>query len=234
MEIFKLSGTGEEKNGLAVNGITLDMVYGPLAFMDPDDAPHPSPLARVEAAKHWPGLQVVAEPGEEKRLKTYLQDAIGPGFSFPGCDLAVSDHAREVLEPVLGDQAMFLNLDVVGAPFRYWAFYATQYYDDLDEDLCVLAPPYDSAPDRRMMMRHAGFKQTERLDHLYVFRVPGTERYTPPYNVTFATQRFLDLVVKHQLGGFTFSKNYHKGFKLPPGDKSVFVSPGPKYPLMPV
>lgn len=231
MEIFQLSGTGE-KNGLAVNGITLDMVYGPLAFMNPDESVNPPPSARVEVAKRWPGLRVVAEPGEEKRLKVYLQDAIGPGFSFPGCDLAVTDHAREVLEPVLGDQVLFLDLDVVGAPLKYWAFYATTYYEMIDEDLCVITPPYESASDRRPMVRQVGFRQTEQLEELYAFRVPSTAVYRVPYNVTFATQRLLDLVVKHNLGGFTFSRNYHKGFKLPPGEKSVFVSPGPKYPLM--
>jgi hypothetical protein len=231
MEIYELSGSGENTNGLAITGITLKLAHGPLAFMNPDKAPNPSPSARVEAASHWTGLRVVAEQAKVKR-KPYLRDAIGPGFSFPGCSLAVSDHAKEILEPILGDQVIFLDLDVVHAPFKYWGFYATQYYDDLDEDLCVLEEPYDSAPDRRMMMRQVGFKQTERLEALYVFRVPGTERYTPPPNVTFATQKFLDLVVEHNLGGFSFLKNYHKGFRLPPGEKPVLHPPGPKYPLV--
>jgi hypothetical protein len=231
MEIYHLTGDGE-KNGLAITGITLDMVIGSLAFMNPDSTLNPSLTARFDAAKKWNGLQVVAEHGLEKRLKAYLQDAIGPGFSFPGCQLAVSNHAREILEPILKDQVLFLELNVIGAPFKYWALYPTQYYSDLDASLCALEPPYDSSTDRRPMMRKVGFKQTERLEQLYVFRVPSTPEYFVFSDATYATQNFLDLVIKHQLGGFTFSKNFQKGFRLAPGEKQVFVSPGPQYSLL--
>jgi hypothetical protein len=230
MEVLKISGSGD-KNGLAITGITLDMCLGPLAFMNPDDAPNPPLAARRDAAKKWPGVRVVAEHGQENRLKTYLQDAIGPGFSFPGCDLAVSDRAREILEPILGSQVAFLDLDVVNAGRKYWAFYPTQYYSNLDPELCELSPPYPSAADRRPMMRKVGFVQSEELEQLYVFRVPSTAAYSVFAPGTFATQKFLDLVVKHQLGGFTFSKNFHKGFRLSPGEQQVIVSNGPKYPL---
>lgn len=227
MQIYELNGIGNRER-IAISAITLE-VYDRFLFMNPDDGPNPAPTARHAAADKWPGLQVFAERGHDKRVKPYFQDAIGPGFSLPGCEVAVSEHARGVLAPILGDHVRFLPLDVVGAPCKYWAFYVTQYYyGELDETLTVFKPPYNSAPDRRKMLRAAAFNPSEQLDKLYVFRVPGAVDYVVPDN-TYATQKFFDLVTEHRLGGFNFMKIYYKGFKLSPSEEPVFTSIGPEY-----
>lgn len=227
MEIYQFFAIGDRER-IAISGTTLE-VCDRFLFMNPDDGPDPAPTARHAAADKWPGLQVFAERGHDKRIKSYFQDAIGPGFTLPGCDVAVSEHAREVLAPILGDHVRFLPLDVVGAPCKYWAFYVTQYYyGELDEDLTVFKPPYNSAPDRRKMLRAAAFKPSERLDELYVFRVPGTVDYVVP-DITYATQRFFDLVKEHQLGGFNFMRIHYKGFKADPSEGPSFRSSGPEY-----
>lgn len=227
MEIYNLYGIGDRER-IAISGITLES-RDRLLFMNPDDGPNPLPTARHAAADKWPGLQVFTERGHDKRVKSYFQDAIGPGFSLPGCDVAVSDHARDVLAPILGDHVRFLPLDVVGAPCKYWGFYVTKYYyGALDETLTVFSPPYSSAPDRRKMLRAAAFKPSKELDELFVFRVPGTVDYVVP-DITYATQKFCSLVTELRLGGFNFLRIYYKGFKLGPSEKPVLTSSGPQY-----
>jgi len=229
MKIYQLSGIGDRER-IAISGITLE-TCDQLVFMNPDDGPNPLLTARHAAADKWPGLQVFAERGHDKRVKSYFQDAIGPGFSLPGCDVAVSEHAREVLAPILGDHVRFLPLDIVGAPCKYWAFYVTKYYyGALDETLTVFSPPYSSAPDRRKMLRAAAFKSSKELEELFVFRVPGTVAYVVP-DITYATQNFFDLVAEHRLGGFNFLKIYYKGFKLGASEEPVLTSTGPEYGL---
>lgn len=227
MEIYQMYAIGDRER-IAISGITLE-IRDQFLFMNPDDGPNPPANARIVAAEKWPGLQVFAERGHDKRIKSYFQDAIGPGFALHGCDVAVSEHAREVLAPILGDYVRFLPLDVVGAPSKYWAFYVTHYYfGELDEELSVFKPPYSSAPDRRKMLRAAAFKPSKKLDDLYVFRLPGTVDYVVP-DVTYATQKFYDLVTKHNLGGFNFMRIYYKGFKADPSEGPSLVSTGPKY-----
>ncbi len=227
MDIYTISAIGDQER-IAISGITLE-VRDELLFMNPDRMRNPPSDARLRAAEKWPGLQVFAERGHDKRIKSYFQDAIGPGFSFDGCEIAVSEHAREVLAPILGDQVRFLSLDIVGAPCKYWAFYATQYYyGELDEELSVFVPPYGSAPDRRKMLRAPAFKADQSLSDLYVFRLPGTMDYVVPDN-TYATQKFFDLLKEHELGGFNFNRIYYKGFKANPAEGRSLVSAGPKY-----
>lgn len=103
MDIYEISGSGNEESfGFTI----ISEVRDELKFMNPDRVQNPSSDARLLAAKRWPGLQVVAERGSNRGVKPYFYDAIGAGtgFSFDSCDMAVSEHAKEVLAPILGDQ----------------------------------------------------------------------------------------------------------------------------------
>jgi hypothetical protein len=226
-DIFELSGIGDQER-IAISDIALE-TRELLEYLNPDDGPNPAVGARHLAASKWEKLKLTVKAGHDKRVKPYFQDAIGPGFMLPGCSLAVGESAKQILEPYLGDKVRFLSLDVVGSPCPYWAFYATEYYSgELDMDQSIFRPPYSSASDRRQMLRAAAFPSSKELDEMYVFRVPGTAEYVVP-DITYATKKFLELVVKLNLGGFTFSRIHFRGFKARSEDNPVYVSPGPKY-----
>ncbi|MFZ6638970.1 hypothetical protein ACO0LL_04470 [Undibacterium sp. TC4M20W] len=229
MKVYELSSVGKASK-IGIHGITLE-TREQLKFMNPDDGPNPAPTARQVAADQWPGLQVVAKREHDKKAKPYFLDVVGPGFVVPGCEIAVSDHARKILEPILEEQVRFLSLDIVGAPCQYWALYVTQYYfGELDQELSRFDEPYSSAKDRRKMLRAPAFKQSAILDDLYIFRLPGTLDYVVS-DCSYATEKFYELAKLHNLGGFSFLNIYYKGFKADPLVGPVLVTSGTKYPV---
>lgn len=78
------------------------------------------------------------------------------------------------------------------------------------------------------MLRAPAFKPSNTLDELYVFRLPGTLDYVVPDSI-YATQKFYELIRKHNLGGFNFVNIYYKGVKVDPVEGPMSVSDGPKY-----
>jgi len=147
---------------------------------------------------------------------------------LPGCELAVSEKARQLLSGPLASEAAFLPVDVRGAPGPYWLLYALEYCGAVDMAKSVFTEPYASALDRRAMLRKPAFEQSANLEQRLVFRIPGSSTFVPP-DVTYATEAFLNLVQKLKLSGFTFLRILSKDRKLQDGEKPVLVSRGAQY-----
>jgi hypothetical protein len=226
MEVFTLSGGSASGCVLEFEVNRLELAEK-LKFMNPDQECNHPPDARRIAATKWPGLRVLSKRSPDKRVKPYFRDVIGAGFYVPGCTLCVSDRARIILEPILGDSVQFLSLDVVGAPSTYWVMYPTQYYyGALDHERIIARASYNPL-DSRKTIYNAAFMPSDVLNALYVFRLPSSAEYRC-LDFTFATQKFMDVVNQHKLSGFGFLKLFYKGYKLPPSESVVYVSPGPK------
>jgi hypothetical protein len=148
---------------------------------------------------------------------------------LPGCNICVSENARKKLEPELGDQTMFLPIEVVGAPMPYWILYVTRYYNGIDLRRSRLKVPSASIADRRKELRQPAFIDSAELDGLYLFRVAGSQEFTPFALGDFATHRFLDLVSDLKLGGFSFLPARAPEEPVPPGEPPMLVSAGPRY-----
>jgi hypothetical protein len=198
-------------------------------YLFPDaDLVAPDPGARRNAAAKWAGMTVFASQDKSSRSKAFFEDAIGPGFSLPGCTLCVSETARRVLEPAVGDQAAFLPIEVVGAPMPYWILYVTRFYDGVDLRKSRLKVPSTAIADRRQELRDPVFLNSRQLEELYLFRVTGTHEFTPFALGDFATQRFLDLVVTQKLGGFSFLP-VRAADPVPFDETKMIVTAGTRY-----
>lgn len=227
MEIFDVSGIGSSK-GLAIS-MGDDFLPSNYYFLDPDIEPNPLPSARFDAAKKWQSLRIQSMPAVGRRAKPYFEDATGPGFYLPGCSFAVNDYARAKLEPILGDQVIFLPLEIAGAPCNYWVFYVTHYYGGVDLERSRFRAAQSYSEDKRKELRDVIFLDSPKLRELFVFRVPGTAEYFPFALGDFATRQFFDLVHDLKLGGFHFVKVIGKGEIIDPTVPPVLVSKGAKY-----
>jgi hypothetical protein len=227
MDIFHLSGTGNSQSLELSMCENLDR--SPFEYLNPDLDVAPASIARVHAAARWTGLTIESKQAIGVRGKPYFEDATGPGFSLPGCTLCVSDRARNLLAPALRTQAIFLPIDIRGAPTQYWILYVTAFYGAIDTQRSYLRDAPSYVKDRRKELRTPVFLDSPELQSLYVFRVPGTATYVPFALGDFATQRFLDLVNEQGLGGFGFIRLRAKGEPLRPAESPVIVSKGPIY-----
>jgi hypothetical protein len=204
--------------------------YERFQYLDPDPSLYSvDQQARSRAAESWSGIEVRAAQSPHHRSKAYFQDALGAGFFLPGCGTCVSDHARAKLESDLGDQARFLPISVIGAPMPYWILYATRYFDGIDLDRSRVRAPAEYIADRRLELREPYFPATSELEELIIFRVAGTKAYVPFALGDYVTQRFLELVRKHNLGGFSFARVRPYREPLAPDEAPILISRGPRY-----
>lgn len=228
MDTLHLSGVGSSK-GLVIS--MAEALHNPAyAFLYPDVAGQSQPADRSRAAARWNGLTIAPLRASDPKATAFFEDATGPGFSLPGCTLCVSERVRDALGPALEGQAVFLPIEIRGAPEKYWIFYVTNYYTGIDLHRSVFRDAPSYSQDRRRELRSPVFVETPELKELLVFRVPSSSEFVPFALGDFATQRFKDLVIEAGLSGFSFIRVRGKGELLRPGEPAVFTSKGPKYP----
>lgn len=228
MDIFYLSGTSNS-DGLEI--LMGDALLSPAhLYLNPDtDATPPLQNARAIAAMLWQPLSISWRQAPHIRAKAFFEDATGPGFSLPGCNLCVSDHARIELTPYLKDQATFLPINIRGAPQTYWVLYVTRYYDKIDLSNSKVRIPSAYISDRRLELREPAFYESEELSQLHVFRVRGTSEYVPFALGDFATEKFRSLVSAIGLGGFSFMRATATARRMAVGEPPVLMSKGKRY-----
>lgn len=225
MQVFSVGA--ESARGLDISTINLTE-YERHWYLLPDTSlTAPDHEARVMAANAWKPLRLKAAQSEDFKSKAYFQDALD--LSLPGCCTCVSENARTKLEPSLGDQVKFLPIDLKGAPMPYWALYATRFYSKVDLSRSRIREPAAYISDRRLELREPYFLDSSELDELFIFRVAGAPEYVPFALGDYVTQRFVDLVTAHSLGGFSFMRLLPHGEVLPPGEARIQISRGPKY-----
>lgn len=155
------------------------------------------PECRLKAANMWKSIRLVpfADTAKKDVEGENLPDAINITYIYHGIGIIVSEHAKQLLEPFLQNECVFLPMILENSSQRYWVLYITKILDCLDEERSKFGRI--SPKSIRKYFFHE-----EMLENTYLFRLPGFHEYLDSND--FATQSFLDLVQRLNIHGFEF------------------------------
>jgi hypothetical protein len=195
MLVFKLEGDGEYVTA-ALPGM-LEMVVLVKDFLA--ERNNPDPMCRWRKAEEWEEMELHPYPGfnYKEGEPFYFNDVINASNSVLGADTIVSDQAKLELAPHIEHECVFLPVNLMGAPQKYWMMYVTHVLDCLD----IRNSKFSHIRNPPKGIAHYSFN-VEKLEDVYLFRLPGHFDYLEPRD--FATQRFLDLTRKLGIRGFEF------------------------------
>jgi hypothetical protein len=156
---------------------------------------------RLKFATTWETIRLFPHhssfTGSEGECKTdeHFPDAINISYIYHGVRMIISEKSRQLLQPFIGSESVFLPVILEQSPEKYWALYVTKILDCLDVERSKFGRMLPKS------IRQYHFLE-EKLKDTYLFRLPGHYDFLDSND--FATQAFLNLVLDLGLNGFEF------------------------------
>jgi hypothetical protein len=147
------------------------------------------------------GLKFKAVLPEGKRgyaRERCYQDAITAGAI--GFKTIVSESAANKLAPYLGDECIFVPVNLDGAPQTYYIMWLTKIYDAVDEKRSMILDA--TYPGQKRAFNVSFFLKD--IEAKYLFRAPGWKYTAGLLNKDLCLKAFRDLVLQLKLTGFCF------------------------------
>ncbi len=157
------------------------------------------PMCRLRKAEEWEEIELQPYPGYNYKEGEpfHFNDVINASNSVLGAGIIVSDHAKLKLAPHIKHECVFLPVNLMPAPQKYWMMYITNVLDCLN----IKNSKFSHIRFPPKGVRHYSF-DVEKLENVHLFRLPGHFDYLEDRD--FATQQFLDLTQMLGIRGFEF------------------------------
>lgn len=159
-----------------------------------------SPNSRRQKAQEWSEIPLQLYKGfttDKTGQSTLFLDAINACNVVQGAEIIVSNSAKNKIEDYVKGECIFLPVNLLGAPQKYWLLYVTNILD------CLVIKDSKLHKNRYSpkSVRHYSFDE-KKLENTYLFRLPGHLGYLEDKD--FSTSCFLNLVKNEEIRGFEF------------------------------